>query len=390
MMKYSARSYSLLFALLYVSAMLLFPLATYADGGAPNLAYVIGGGSGISIIDIAQQKVTGGIHLAGHPHYVFLSLDGRFLYVAQPSLNRVTMLSAKTGQTLCTANLPGQPSLLAYDQGVNLLYAAGNGSSQISVLDPANCAVKRQLQNNGPVYGLAVAVVGQGAAGGNGNQLWVSGPNSVSIYDSSGKQLQDIPVAGGPQYITIPPGTTIYVTVRQGGIDAIDISSYKVVPLLSGGAFGPMDYDAGTGDVYAPNQQNNTLDVLTPLSSSSAPLPQEPNHIYQLGAAPQSVAITSDGQVGFVALAGGNVAMLDVPGRQMFTTIHVGGDPHFIITGLYPPLVGTTPQQAAQWGTIITVVAYGLVAALLIVPILLFWRYRRPTLEAQQKESKKI
>src|SRR5258707_5912016 len=41
--------------------LLLFPgpQQAYADGGAPNLAYVVGGSNGISVIDIGQQKVTG-------------------------------------------------------------------------------------------------------------------------------------------------------------------------------------------------------------------------------------------------------------------------------------------------------------------------------------------
>src|SRR5258708_39609774 len=44
---------------------------------------------------------------------------------------------------------------------------------------------------------------------------------------------------------------------------------------------------------------------------------------------------------------------------------------------LHPPLIGTTPQQASIWGTVINVAAYVLVVALLIVPIVLFGRYAR-------------
>lgn len=69
--------------------------------------------------------------------------------------------------------------------------------------------------------------------------------------------------------------------------------------------------------------------------------------------------------------------MLDIQGKQIVNTIFVGGNPQFIITGLYPPLVGTTPQEASIWGTVINVAAYVLVIALLIVPIVLFGRYAR-------------
>ena len=150
-----------------------------------------------------------------------------------------------------------------------------------------------------------------------------------------------------------------------------------------------MDYDAITGDVYVPDQLHKQLIVLTPLSSGGNPVPPEPNHTYHLGVAPQSVAITSDGQLGFVALSGGNVAMLDVPGKQIVNTIFVGGNPHFIVTGLYPPVVGTTPQQTAVWGTVINVLAYVFVIALFIVPLLIFRRYSRAGGKGSGSKDKK-
>lgn len=363
------------------------PLA-HADGGAPNLAYVAGTTQGISIIDIGQQKVTSTFNVGGDPHSVMLSPDGRFLYVAQPALGRVTMLAARTGATICSTNLPGQPALLAFDttSGANMLYAAGNGDSTVSVIDPSNCAIKHTFQAGSPVYGLAVAQISSGTSS-NSDQLWVATTNDVIIFDTSGTQLNAIPIPGGPQYLSIPPGAMAYVTTRKGSVDAIDIGSHKVFPLISGGKYGPMDYDAFTGDVYVPDQQHNQLVVLTPLSSGGNPLPPEPNHTYHLGVAPQSVAITSDGQLGFIALSGGNVAMLDVPGKQIVNTLSVGGNPHFIITGLYPPLIGTTPQQASIWGTVVNIVAYVFVIVLFIIPILIFRRYSRVNTSSAKKKQ---
>src|SRR5260370_13753748 len=95
-----------------------------ADGGAPNLAYVAGGSNGISVVDIGQQKVTSTIALGGDPHTIYLSLDGRFLYITHTTLGRVTMLAAKTRQTIFIANVPGDPSLLGADPGTNMIYMA--------------------------------------------------------------------------------------------------------------------------------------------------------------------------------------------------------------------------------------------------------------------------
>ncbi len=373
----------------FLLLLFLFPGSqhAFADGGAPNLAYVAGTASGISVIDIGQQKVTSSITLGGDPEAVFLSLDGRFLYVTQPTLGRVSMLAAKTGQILCSANVPGQPSLLAFDPGLNLLYTAGNGSNSVTALDPSNCTIKKTIKTNGPVYGLAVAIIGSGAPGDTINQLWVADSTSLSVFEHQ-KLLASIPIPGEPHYIVIPPGFTAYVTTRQGSIYAVDLATRKLSPpLLSGGSFGPMDYNAFTSEVYIPDTQNKLIDVLSPIFPGTNKLPHEPGYTIHLGVVPQSIAITSDGQLGFIALEGGNVAMLDIPGKQIVDTILVGGNPRFIITGLYPPLIGTTPQEASIWGTVINVAAYVLVIALLIVPIVLFQRYARSKVKVDHKEK---
>jgi len=364
----------------------LFSQSAYADGGAPQLAYVAGAAQGISIIDIAQQRVTGTIAVAGNPRTVLLSLDGHALYVTQPTLGRVAVINAKTGQTICKANLPGQPSLLALSLDASVLYAAGRGDTSVRALDPVTCAVQRTFETHEPVYGLAVtASTAADATPATPNQLWITGTTSLTIYDVKGQLLSSVVIAGGPQDISIPGGFTAYVTTRQGTVIAVDLSSRQVVrTLLSGGQFGPMDYDANTGEVYVPDRQHNQLDVLAPVVSDTTVTPQEPARIIRLSSSPQSVAITSDGQLGFVALSNGQVLMLDVPRRSIVICITVGGTPHFIITGLYPPVntPSTTPQQAATppssampIGRLQLIFLMVLAGVLLLSMLLLLWRY---------------
>src|ERR1017187_4784415 len=109
----------------------LFSSSVHADGGAPQLAYVAGIEQGVGIIDIAQRRVTGTIAVAGNPRTVLLSPDGYALYVTQPTLGRVAVVAAKTGKPLCTASLPGQPSLLALSLDATILYAAGQGDTRV-------------------------------------------------------------------------------------------------------------------------------------------------------------------------------------------------------------------------------------------------------------------
>jgi len=371
----------------FILLIFLFPGSphAYADGGAPNLAYVSGSQKGISIIDIGQQKVTDSFTMKRDSDAIYLSLDGRFLYVTQPTSGQVIMLAAKTGQTICTANVPGQPSLLAFDPGLNILYTAGNGGTSVTALDPSNCAIQQTIHMNSPIYGLAVGIIGSGSPGETTNQLWVADATSLNVFVNK-KLIGSLQVPGGPQYISIPPGFTAYVTTRQGSVYAVDLTSRKLSPvLISGGSFGPMDYNAFTSEVYIPDMLNKQVDVLSPIFPGTNTLPREPNYSIHLGVVPQSIAITSDGQLGFIALASGNVAMLDIPGKQIINTILVGGNPRFIITGLYPPLIGTTPQQASIWGTVINIAAYALVIGLLIVPLLLFQRYARSKVDHKVK-----
>jgi hypothetical protein len=370
-----------------LGAICLFTPPVYADGGAPQRAYVAGSSAGISVVSIPLQKVTDTIHLSTQPHMVLLSPDARFLYTAEPQQNRVAIIVPQTGQTFCTTSVPGQPTLLALDTTINAptLFAAGNGASSVTAIDPTTCDIKHTYHVRGAVYGLAVAQVGASLNGNSGSQLWVSDNTSLTIFDiAKNQEIGSIAVPGGPGSISIPPGATVYTTTRQGSVVALDLNNHQQTTLVAGGSYGPMDYDATTGEVYVPDKSGNQIVVLAPVSFGS-PQPKEPSRVINLhGVSPASIAITSDGQLGFVALSNGSVAMLDLPGRQTVTTIPVGGSPTFIITGLNPPLIGTTPQQASTFTTLATIGAYVLIALFLLIPILLFRRYLR----AETKRSK--
>jgi hypothetical protein len=372
-------------ALWGVLLLTLLPTATlvHADGGAPNLAYVAGSGQGISVIDIEQQKVTRTIALAGNPSMLYLTLDGRYLYAAQPGLNKVSMLDTSSGALVCSVSVPSQPSLLAFDAGVNLLYAAGNGSSGITAISADTCTIKKTISTSGPVYGLATAEVGSGPNGGTGNQLWFTTQNALNVYTIQPDKTRTIAIPGNPQYISIPPGATVYVTTHQGTVVAVSLQNLQpTAPLLTGGDFGPMDFDAFTGEIYVPDKEHQQVDVLTPIYYGVSTVPHEPNHIIHLNISPQSVAITGDGNLGFFALNGGKVAMFDVPGKQLGTTFTVGGDPRFIITGLYPPTIRNSPQNNANGSPIpanllLWVAVIALLLLLAIAGLLVFGRRRK-------------
>jgi DNA-binding beta-propeller fold protein YncE len=340
-------------ALLFAELSAWTPFPAYADGGAPNLAYISGTTGGVSVLDVGQGKITRTLALDGDPHMILLSLDGRLLYVTQPALGRVAAIAAATGQVVCSASLAGQPSLLALGQDGSVLYAAGNGASSVSAINPATCQIRHTYDTGSPIYGLWVT--SSGTLGSKIGQLWATGPDSISVFDIQGPLIKTIPVAGGPQFLCIPPvGTTAYVTTRQGGVDIIDLKTWQVRQVLSGGLYGTMDYDALTLNVYVPDTRHSAIDVLAPPSGGS--LPAEPEHVYHTPEPPTAVAVTNDGLFGFFALQAGKVEVFDLIDRDPVYTVTVGGTPHFVITGLYPPTQSepqtttnsTTPSSPPQ------------------------------------------
>jgi len=201
------------------------------------------------------------------------------------------------------------------------------------------------FETGSSVYGLAVEI---GSVSDKTHQLWVAEADKIAVFDAqTGNSLAQIPIPGGPQYLTIPPGTTAYATTRLGSVYAIGLKTHITRQVLSGGPYGPMDYDAITSEVYIPDQKNSQLAILSPVDPTDPRQPKQPNRVIHTPVIPESVAITNDGQLGFVALRNGTVAMLDAPARQFVSTIAVGGSPHFIITGVYPPIIAK-PTPVAQ------------------------------------------
>jgi DNA-binding beta-propeller fold protein YncE len=287
------------------------------------------------------------------------------------------VITARTGQTFCTTNLSGHPTLLTLGTDTTTLYAADN-EGNISAIDSTTCTVRETFQTHDGVYGLAIVGVSTGNT--LSDQLWVTGTDALLLFNGKGQKLASVPIAGGPQSLCIPTGSTAYVTTRQGTVVAVDLSTLQVSPpLLTGGKFGIMDYDAITLEVYVPDQEAKQIDVLSPFPTGEVQPPQEPARVIRLNASPQAVAISSDGQFAFVALSGGGIEMLDLPARRTIKTIAVGGTPHFIIIGLYPPPGDIAPLQAAAPSmNIIPIVLFSAVAVgALLVVLCLVWRQRK-------------
>lgn len=358
-----------------------------ADGGAPNLAYVAGTETGVSVIDVAARHISKTLVGTAAPGNILLSQDGSLLYLTQPQQGRVSAIDTATGKQHCSAALAGSPSLLALSPQADALYAAGNNAAHVYVLNPTTCKQQQVFTAPGPVYGLATSFLGGAFPTHTGlYQLWIATTDQLTVFDTDGKRLASFPLPAGPQTLCIPPGVVIYSTTRAGTVVALDLATSQVsAPLLAGATFGSLDYDAITGQIYVPDLTHQNIAVLTPLTSGSHQTPKEPVRTLPMPAPPTAIAITSDGQLGFATLQDGRVVMLDIPGRQTVTTLTVGGHPHFIITGLYPPSSTTASTQPPSttsfpsWQMLLlilfAVIFFVALIAILII-LRLMWRQR--------------
>jgi YVTN family beta-propeller protein len=385
-----ARAAALLFLsiALFCGMAVAAPQTARADGGAPNLAYVAGGGSGgndLVVIDIGKRAVTGRVAVGGGPASALLSTDGRYAYVAQSTKNAVAIVDARTLQVVATVPVGPTPQGMALDlsRSPNLLYVANSGSDTLTMLDPDARKVVASVTVGKHPTGVAVAAIGSGIAGADLSdaEIYVanSGDDTVTVLSARHRTtIATIPVSGGPLNVVVPAsGGVAYVGTRSGAVVALDLATHKVLGTLlrRHGPIGVMDYDGVTGQIYVPDAASSAVVVLRPAAPAgggAAQLPSEPLRTYSFSGGPAAAAITFDGAYGFVAeQSAGRVTMLDAPAHTTLTTMAVGGHPRSIITGSYPPLVGR------QGAAVAAVVAPFVLVAVLIVATLLVIRASR-------------
>lgn len=371
------------------------PLAR-ADGGAPNLVYVSGTKDGVSVIDIASQRVTATIPLDGDPRGMVLSTDSRFLYVALAGKNSVAVIDALAKQVVNTYPVgPGPQSLLLDLVDPSHLWVANSGGSTVTVLNPDSGKQVATIPVGLHPASVNIAGPTSGITETDGSsEVLVANQDASSlsvIGSESFKVLTVVPLPNGdnPLWVTVPAfGGTAYVTTKQGHVYGFTLASHQFFgPIFTGQALHGMDYDAITGEVYVPDSQTNLINVLRPVATGqTAPttLPSQPVRTLALSGGPAYVAITSDGTLGLVGQQNsGDVTFLEVPApHKVLGTVHVGGTPQFVLAGPFPPLVN---RQSAQ---IILIVIYVLAGVLLVGGIgWLVWWMRKQERRIRQLQA---
>jgi YVTN family beta-propeller protein len=346
-----------------------------ADGGAPNLAYVAGagsGGDGLAIVDVNQRKVTATVPIGGAPASVVLSTDSRFAYVTESGADGIAVVDAQSQKVVATIPVGRGPQAIALDlsRQPTPLVVAVSGDDAVAFVDPDKRQVLAKIAVGRHPTGVAVALPGSGITETDPNDAEVYVANaqgdSVSVVSTQLRRvIATVPVPGGPVAIVVPAsGGVAYVGTQSGSVVAVSLSAHVVLGTLlptSGGPVGQMDYDAVTGQIYVPRPARGDVAVLRPTSDTAgvpdAKLPAEPVRTLPYPGGPAAVAITFDGALGFVTKRdAGRVEMLDVASRKSLATLDVGGTPRGVVTGSYPPALGRQQATFAGFGILIALV----------------------------------
>jgi YVTN family beta-propeller protein len=344
-----------------------------ADGGAPNLTYIVGGGASadnLTILDNGARKIAATVPTGGEPRAVALSVDARFAYVTQSARNAVAVVDASSRTVTATIPTGAKPAGLLLDATTTAarLLVANSGADTVSVLNPDTRATTATIQVGQHPTSVALAGPANELPNAGKPEYYVtnSDADSVSVIDADKLAVvTTIPVSGGPVIVMIPQsGGVAYVGARTGAIVAIRLVDRQPLGTIFQlkGAPGQMDYNAISGSIYVPDPAGNALQVLRPVSpgaaGSSPSLPDEPVRTLPFPNAPSAVAIPADGTFGMVTeVSPGKATMLDLATRQPLATFDVGGKPVAVITGPNPPLLDR------QTGVI---VGFALTAAMLV------------------------
>ncbi len=364
-----------------------------ADGGAPILAYVVGGGSQsdqLVVVDIAQRKVAWTVSLGGQPHSVVLSADGRFAYVTEADANRVAIVDTSAHQVVGSMAVGSGPQAMAADPTSSLysLFVANTKGNTLTALDAETQQARATIPVGQEPVGVAVASPLSGISDSgdpSAREVYVANRASqtlsvVMVSDTNNASDASKPHVAAtialpepPCALTIPAtGGVAYVATCTGKVLAVGLASHRVLGTLFsdlGGAPGAMDYDAVTGQIYVPVPEKDRVVILRPAgvgADGSLVAPAEPLRTLPFSGAPSAVAITFDGALGFVTEQGsGRVEEIDVTTRQTLGVIAVGGAPHAVVTGPYPPALNREASST------ITTWIYG-AFALAVIALLAF------------------
>jgi YVTN family beta-propeller protein len=287
--------------------------------GAPLVYVALREEDAVGIIDTRDHRVLARIAAGDEPIQALLSPDRTYLYVSCLASGEVLRISTSTFQLVDRFRVADQPLDIAFSADGRTLYAAGSGTSSLSVINLGSGAVHRlslPSLTSGP-YGLAVAGLTVYVTDLEGGQ--------VLALDTQGTIQATIPVAGEPRSLALSPDhRTLYVTsFSRGLLTAIDVASNQVtrsMELPFQGTFAVAPNPDGSR-VYVTAHADGAVGVVDPVAGTVL-------QVLDVGADPRGLSFSPSGDQLFVtSSATGRIAVIDVAAGRVLESFDAGQGP---------------------------------------------------------------
>jgi len=250
--------------------------AVFREGERPRMQP----GNSITVVDLTERKVKAHYPLGQytHPHGIWVSKDGKLLWVTTEGAQSVLELDAATGKILRNWQTSQNVShMVVPTPDEKKLYIANIGSGSVTVIERASGKVTSILTGAG-AEGIDVAP--------DGREVWISnrGAHNISILE----------VATDRIVATLPSGGQVPIRLK---------------------------FTPDGKQVLVSNAQSNKVTIF------DAAARKQVGEV-AVGAVPVGILITPDGRRAFVANTNANqITVIDIASRKVLKTFTTGNEP---------------------------------------------------------------
>lgn len=231
------------------------PATVAAGGGLVFLSHP--DGHAVTVIDAATGAVLRRLPYKGQAFGLAASPDGKTLFVADWSGNRVDRLSAADGTVEASAETGRDPAHIVLDRA-GRLFVADRESHRISVFDAARMARLATIAVGTAPFALALSP--------DERRLYVGNvrSNDLTVIDTEAlKALATVPAGAMPYGIAVSPdGTRIFVTNQHAAtVTVLDAGRLVIAATVGVGRY-PEGIVIKGGRAYVANWFSDSVSVL--------------------------------------------------------------------------------------------------------------------------------
>lgn len=299
----------------------------------------------LSVIDTATRTVTATIPLGKRPRGIKVSPDGSTLYVAlsgspmaPPGVDERTLpppdrkadgigvVDIQQGKLLRINRGGSDPEQMAVTLDGKWLFVANEDAAQVSVIEAADGRVIATLPVGGEPEGVDLRP--------DGKVVYVTSEEDNSVYVLDAilpKVITRIPVGPRPRSTGfLPNSSRAYVSAENGAsVTVIDALAHRVVRTiqLTGEMVRPMGIvsSADGKQIFVSTGRGRSVIVINTATD-------EVTAAVEVGERPWGLASTPDGKMVFTANGPSNdVSFVDVAGRRVVARVKVGDRPWGVV-----------------------------------------------------------